>query len=111
MKSPVLEHTKSPNPGYDTMFRLGDFQTPLAVRRWYGWPNRVAAKENPMFTRHHRSRGTSADGPQGELRREEPHRAPRNAAGYLRCTWQLTEQGDLVASWHRVLPGAPGTLR
>ena len=64
-----------------------------------------------MFTRHHRSRGTSADGPQGELRREEPHRAPRNAAGYLRCTWQLTEQGDLVASWHWVLPDAPGTLR
>ena len=64
-----------------------------------------------MFTRHYRSRGTSADGPQGELRREEPHRAPRNAAGYLRCTWQLTEQGDLVASWHQVLPGAPGTLR
>jgi hypothetical protein len=107
MNSPVLELTKSPNRGTTRCSGSGDlFQPPLAARRWCGSPNRVAAKENPMFTRHLRSRGTSADGPLDELRREERHRAPRNAAGYLRCTWRLTEQGHLVASWHRVLPSA-----
>jgi hypothetical protein len=64
-----------------------------------------------MFTRYYRRQGASTDGLQGELRRQERHRMPRSAAGYLRCTWQLSEQGDLVAAWHWVPPGGPGTLR
>jgi len=29
-----------------------------------------------------------------------------SAVGNLRCTWRLTEQGDLVATWHLIRPDA-----